>query len=242
MQELKRSQGSTFDTIARRKLVEDRDTIHEFTGKMQDCRMKPTDEWIERFSRCWISTQWTFPRCQSTYVFPTSSRSWWNAKRRSQGMPSRREGPPSIWDTHGKSGNVFPNRTASSSASNVSEHTSPQVVSESQTPVQDQRCQSGPSARSSVIPSEGDFQRIMGQTNNDCGSQIFILTNSPRQKMRWGVHLFTISCRNCVVDQRSGDGWFCGWFEIFIVYKRNSNARFWSARCEECFSTEQSHS
>ena len=27
--------------------------------------------------------------------------------RRSFGMPSRREGPPSIWDTHGISGNVF---------------------------------------------------------------------------------------------------------------------------------------
>ena len=26
---------------------------------------------------------------------------------RSLGMPSRREGPPSIWDTHGISGNVF---------------------------------------------------------------------------------------------------------------------------------------
>ena len=26
---------------------------------------------------------------------------------RSKGMPSRREGPPSIWDTHGISGNVF---------------------------------------------------------------------------------------------------------------------------------------
>ena len=28
-------------------------------------------------------------------------------RSRSLGMPSRREGPPSIWDTHGKSGNVF---------------------------------------------------------------------------------------------------------------------------------------
>ena len=26
---------------------------------------------------------------------------------RSLGMPSRNDGPPSIWDTHGKSGNVF---------------------------------------------------------------------------------------------------------------------------------------
>ena len=36
MEELKRFQGSTFDTIARRKMVEDRDTIHEVTGKIQE--------------------------------------------------------------------------------------------------------------------------------------------------------------------------------------------------------------
>ena len=36
MEELKRFQGSTFDTIARRKLVEDRDTILELTGKIQE--------------------------------------------------------------------------------------------------------------------------------------------------------------------------------------------------------------
>ena len=65
---------------------------------------------------------------------------------RSLGMPSRNDWPPSIWETHGISGNVFANPTASSSApypqesnpwiSNVSEHTSPHVMSESQTPVQ----------------------------------------------------------------------------------------------------------
>ena len=36
MEELKRFQGSTFDTISRRKLVEDRDTILELTGKIQE--------------------------------------------------------------------------------------------------------------------------------------------------------------------------------------------------------------
>ena len=36
MEELKRFQGSTFETIARRKLVEDRDTILELTGKIQE--------------------------------------------------------------------------------------------------------------------------------------------------------------------------------------------------------------
>ena len=35
---------------------------------------------------------------------------------RSLGMPSRREGPPSVWDTHGISGNVFVNPVASSTA------------------------------------------------------------------------------------------------------------------------------
>ena len=35
MEELKRFQGSTFDTISRRKLVEDRDTILELTAKIQ---------------------------------------------------------------------------------------------------------------------------------------------------------------------------------------------------------------
>ena len=70
------------------------------------------------------------------------------------------------------SGNVFVNPTASFSAlypqesdlwvSNVSEHTSPHVTSERQTPVQDQRCQSGPSARNSVIPGEGGLSNNYG--------------------------------------------------------------------------------
>ena len=34
----------------------------------------------------------------------------------SLGMPSRNNGPPCIWDTHGISGNVFANPAASSSA------------------------------------------------------------------------------------------------------------------------------
>ena len=36
MEELKKFQSSTFDTIARRRLVEDQDTILELTGKIQD--------------------------------------------------------------------------------------------------------------------------------------------------------------------------------------------------------------
>ena len=36
MEELKRFQGSTFETIARRKLIEDRDTVLELTAKIQE--------------------------------------------------------------------------------------------------------------------------------------------------------------------------------------------------------------
>ena len=38
----------------------------------------------------------------------------------------------------------------------------PHVMSESQTPARDQRCQSGPSARNSVIPSERRFSNNYG--------------------------------------------------------------------------------
>ena len=57
----------------------------------------------------------------------------------------------------------------------------------------------------------------------------------------WGMYLFTISYGSYAVDQRSGDGWFSGWSKIFVLCQRNSNAKFWSTRCEDCFSTEQNH-
>ena len=93
---------------------------------------------------------------------------------RSFGMPSRKDGPPSIWDTHGISRNVFANPLASYTApypqelnpwsSGISEpiHSSTAEKNENQTPVQDQRCQSGPSAKNSVIPSEGDSLKNYG--------------------------------------------------------------------------------
>ena len=100
-------------------------------------------------------------------------------------VPSRREWPPSIWDTHGIAGNVCANPDASSSApypqelnqwsSSIEEplHSSTVEKNENQTPVQDQRCQSGPSAKNSVIFSGGDlFKELWGRptTTADFGS------------------------------------------------------------------------
>ena len=79
-----------------------------------------------------------------------------------------------VFGTHGTSGNVFENPTASFSAlypqesnprsSNVSEHTSPHVMSERQTPdtTWGPRCQPGPSAKKSVIPCEGGSSKNYG--------------------------------------------------------------------------------
>ena len=92
---------------------------------------------------------------------------------RSFGVPSRREGPPSIWDSHGISGNVFVNPDASSLSpypqelnqwsSSIEEplHSSTVEKSERQKD-QDLRCQSGPSAKDSVIFSGGDSSKNYG--------------------------------------------------------------------------------
>ena len=173
MKELKRFPGSTFET-ARRKLVQDRDTILELTGKIQElqneinCMNDSRDFQDAESVRSGHSHVTSQPVSFRPHPVPGGMLS------RSFGMPSRKDGPPSILDTHGISGNVFANPAASSSApypqelipwsSNKSEHihTSHAGKSENQTPVQDQRCQSGPSAKSSVIPGEGRFSKNYG--------------------------------------------------------------------------------
>ena len=169
MEELKRFQWSTFDGFSRRKLIEDRDTILERTGKIQELQNEINcmnhsrvfeDPESVRSGQSHITSQPVF--------FPPHPDP--GGMLRSLGMPSCNNGPPSFWDTPGFSGNVFANSTASSSApypqesnpwiSDVSQHTSPHVMSESQTP-QDQRCQSGPSARNAV-PSEGGSSKNYG--------------------------------------------------------------------------------
>ena len=168
-EELKKFQSSTFDTIARRRLVEDQDTILELTGKIQElqneinCLNDSRDFQDAESVRSGNSHVTSQPVSFPPHPIPGGMLS------RSLGMPSRTEGPPSIWDTHGTSGNVFANPVASSTAPYPQElnpwssereepiHSSTVEKSEKQTPVQDQRCQSGPSAKNSVIPSSGRF-------------------------------------------------------------------------------------
>ena len=116
MEELKKFQSSTFDTVAGRRLVEDQDTNLELTGKIQElqneinCMNDSTDFQDSESVRSGNSHVTSRPVSFPPHPIPGGMLS------RSIGIPSRREGPPSIWDTHGTSGNVIAEPVASSSA------------------------------------------------------------------------------------------------------------------------------
>ena len=113
---------------------------------------------------------------------------------RSLGTPSRKNGPPSIWDTHGILGNVFAGPVVSSSApypqelnpwsSGISEPFTHQRRRTMRIKhlfrIKDASQDRQPAIQSFLVREI--FQRIMGQTNNDCRFQIFILTNSLHQQ------------------------------------------------------------
>ena len=108
MEELRKFQSSsTFDTIARRKLVEDQNTILELSGRIQELQnetncMSDSKEFQDAESiRSGHSHVTSRPVSFPPHPDPGGMLS------RSLGMPSRKNGPPSIWNTHGISGNVF---------------------------------------------------------------------------------------------------------------------------------------
>ena len=174
MEELRKFQSSAFDTVARRKFLEDQDTIFELSGRVQalqnevNCMNDSKDFQDAESIRSGNSHVTSRPVSFPPHPIPEGML------RHSFVSPRRREGPPSIWDTHGISGNVFVNPDASSSAlypqelhqwnSSIEEplHSSTVEKSERQEQDQDLRCQSGPSAKNSVILSGGDSSKNYG--------------------------------------------------------------------------------
>ena len=174
MGELRKFQSSTFDTIARRKLIEDQNTILELSGRIQELQneincMSDSKEFQDAESiRSGHSNVTSRPVSFPPHPIPEGML------RPSFVSPSRKNGPPSIWDTHGTSASVFANPDASLSApypqeliqwsSSIEEalHSSTLDKSERQKQDQDLRCQSGPSAKNSVIFSGGDSSKNYG--------------------------------------------------------------------------------
>ena len=174
MEELRKFQSSTFDTIARRRLVEDQNTILELSGRVQELQNE-----VNCMNDSRVFKDAGSVRSGNSHV--TSRPVSFPPHPIPQGMlrhsfvsPSRKEGPPSIWDTHAISGNVFANPPASSSApypqelnqwnSSIEEPLHTSTVEKSERPEQNQdlRCQSGPSAKDSVIFSGGDSSKNYG--------------------------------------------------------------------------------
>ena len=99
MEEFRKFQSSTFDTIARRNLTEDQNTILELSGRIQELQNEincvsgskefQDAETIRSGNSHVTSRPVSFP----PHPIPGGMLS------RSFGLPSRREGPPSIWDT-----------------------------------------------------------------------------------------------------------------------------------------------
>ena len=116
MEELRKFQSSTFDTIARRKLIEDQNTILELSGRVQElqnevnCMNDSKDFQDAESVRSGNSHVTSRPVSFPPHPIPEGML------RHSFVSLSRRKGPPSIWDTRGISGNVFADPRASSSA------------------------------------------------------------------------------------------------------------------------------
>ena len=116
VEELKKFQSSTFDIIVRRRLIENQDTVLELTGKIQElqdeinCMNDSRDFQDAESVRSGHSHVTSQPVSFPPHPLPGGMLC------RSIGMPSRREGPPSIWDTHGISVNDFADPVASSTA------------------------------------------------------------------------------------------------------------------------------
>ena len=174
MKELRKFQSSSFDSTARRQLIEDQNTILELSGRVQElqnevnCMNDSKDFQDAESVRSGISHVTSRPVSFPPHPIPEGML------RHSFVSPRRKEGPPSIRDTHGISGNVFANPPASSSArypqelnqwnSSIEEplHTSVVEKSERSEQNQDLLCQSGPSAKDSVIFSGGDSSKNYG--------------------------------------------------------------------------------
>ena len=109
MEELRKFQSSTFDTLTRQKLIEDQNTIVELSGRLQElqnevnCMNDSKDFQDAESVRSGNSHVTSQPG-----VFPKHP-AFEGLLRPSFASPRHEEGPPNIWDTSDISGNVSSN-------------------------------------------------------------------------------------------------------------------------------------
>ena len=177
--ELQKFQNSAFDEFTQKKFIEDQKTIMELSGRLQELQnevnlMNDSKDFMDAESTCSGNPHVTSP----PGLFPRHPPLEGLLK---PAFISQRqdEEPPNIWDTSGISGNVFAHPQASSSAPYSQELNSSKwntwkktteepihmsIAEKSGRPKQDSdlRCQSGPSAKNSVLFSGGDSSKNYG--------------------------------------------------------------------------------
>ena len=174
MEELRKFQSSALDTMARRTFVEDQNTILELSGRIQElqnevnCMNDSKDFQDAESIRSGNSHVTSRPVSFPPHPIPEGMLRHFFA------TPSRREGPPNIWDTHGFSGNVFCKSRCVIISTLSSRIASMEFIDRGAAPLstvekserqgqdQDLRCQAGPSAKNSVIFSGGDSSKNYG--------------------------------------------------------------------------------
>ena len=248
MEELRKFQNSTFDTLARRKLIEDQNTIMELSGRLQElqnevnCMNDSKDFQDSESVRSGNSHVTSQPMLFRKHPFPEG------LLRPSFVSPRRKEGLPDIWDTPGISGNVFANPHASSTAPYPQElnpwettveeplHMSTAEKSDERPEQnQDLRCQCGPSAKYSVIFSGGDSSKNYGadQQRLQISDLHFDKFPTPATFACWKIRFKTEVC-TCSQFPTEAMQWIkevelvdsVDDLKIFVLCKRNSNARF----------------
>ena len=261
MEELRKFQSSTFDTIARRKLIEDQNTILELSGRVQELQhevncMNDSKDFRDAESICSGNSHVTSrPVSFPPHQIPEGML------RHSFVSPRRKEGPPSIWDTwffgkrFCKSTCIFISSLSSriESMEFVNWGAAPFVHSGEKWETRTKSRSVMPvwtvSQKFSHLQWRRLFKELWGRPTTTADfwsplwhvphtSYVCLLEDKVQER---GMYLFTISYGSDAMDQRNGDGWFSGWFNVFVINTRYSNAEFWSTRCDDCFSTEQNH-
>ena len=174
-QELQKFQNSAFDEFAQKKFIEDQKIIMELSGRLQELQnevncMNDSKDFLDAESICSGNSHVTSP----PGLFPRHPP--FEGLLKPAFISQRQtEEPPNIRDTSGISGNVFAHPQTSSSApypqelnstwkKTIEEPIHMSTAEKSGRPERDPdlRCQSGPSAKNSVIFSGGDSSKNYG--------------------------------------------------------------------------------
>ena len=207
--ELQKFQNSTFDELTRQKFIEDQKIIMELSGRLQELQnevncMNDSRDFRDAESICSGNSHVTSP----TGLFPRHPPCEGMLKLAFISQRQTEE-PPNIWDTSGISGNVFAHPQASSSAPYPQELNSTwketteepihmSIEEKSGRPERDQdlRCQSGPSAKDSVIFSGGDYSKNYGadQQRLQISDLHFDKFPTPATFACWKIRFKTVVC------------------------------------------------